>query len=214
MRATVMHAPGDVRIENIPDPTIEQPTDALIRVTSACICGSDLWPYKDLAPGEPPRVMGHEAVGVVEATGRDVRSVKPGDVVVMPFAFSDGTCDFCEHGLQTACIHGGFFGNPNVPGAQAEAIRVPLADGTLYRLPVGEDAAPPLGPGGQVTVGQGGRAAMGDVVDLVRSAGLLITEIVGGHADDHQSALAELGPQLLQAGILRGEAALRGGVDH
>jgi threonine dehydrogenase-like Zn-dependent dehydrogenase len=139
MRATVMHAAGDVRSEDVPDPRIEQPTDALVRVTRACICGSDLWPYKDLAPGEPPRVMGHEAVGVVDAVGADVRTVKAGDVVVMPFAFSDGTCDFCEHGLQTACVHGGFFGNPEVPGAQAEAVRVPLADGTLYVLPVGED---------------------------------------------------------------------------
>jgi len=83
--------------------------------------------------------MGHEAIGVVEAVGAEVRTVKTGDVVVMPFAFSDGTCEFCEHGLHTASIRGGFFGNPEVPGAQAEAIRVPLADGTLYPLPVGED---------------------------------------------------------------------------
>ena len=141
MRGAVMHAAGDVRIESIPDPEIQQPSDALVRVTRACICGSDLWPYKDLAPGEPPRVMGHEAIGVVEAVGADVRTVKTGDVVVMPFAFSDGTCEFCEHGLHTASIRGGFFGNPEVPGAQAEAIRVPLADGTLYPLPVGEDDA-------------------------------------------------------------------------
>jgi threonine dehydrogenase-like Zn-dependent dehydrogenase len=141
MRATVLYGAGDVRIENVPDPTIQQPTDALVRVTRACICGSDLWPYKDLEPGGPARVMGHEAIGIVEAVGGDVRAVKAGDLVVMPFAFSDGTCDYCAHGLQTACSHGGFFGNPEVPGAQAEAIRVPLADGTLYRLPAGEDDA-------------------------------------------------------------------------
>jgi len=139
MRATVMYGAGDVRIENVPDAIIEDTTDALVRVTQACICGSDLWPYKDLQPGEPARVMGHEAIGIVEAVGADVRTVKAGDLVVMPFAFSDGTCDYCQHGLQTACSHGGFFGNPEVPGAQAEAVRVPLADGTLYPLPVGVD---------------------------------------------------------------------------
>jgi hypothetical protein len=138
MRATVMYGAGDVRIENVSDPTIVEPTDALVRVTRACICGSDLWPYKTLEHNDTGRVMGHEAVGVVEAVGNDVRSVNVGDFVVMPFAFSDGTCEFCQDGLQTACVHGGFFGNA---GAQAEAVRVPLADGTLYALPVGEDSA-------------------------------------------------------------------------
>jgi len=134
-----MYAAGDVRIENVPDPTIQEPTDAVIRVTRACICGSDLWPYKTLQPGDGARVMGHEAIGVVEEIGRDVRTVEVGDVVVMPFAFSDGTCIFCEEGLQTECVHGGFFGNADVPGAQSEAVRIPQADGTLYALPVGED---------------------------------------------------------------------------
>ena len=141
MRGTVMYAAGDVRIEDVPDPKIETPTDAVIRVTRACICGSDLWPYKTLKPSDGARVMGHEAIGVVEEVGDDVRTVKAGDVVVMPFAFSDGTCLFCDEGLQTECIHGGFFGNPDVPGAQSEAVRVPQADGTLYVLPVGEDDA-------------------------------------------------------------------------
>jgi threonine dehydrogenase-like Zn-dependent dehydrogenase len=141
MRGTVMYAAGDVRIESIPDPTIEEPTDAVIRVTRACICGSDLWPYKMLQPSDGARVMGHEAIGVVEEIGSDVRTLKVGDVVVMPFAFSDGTCIFCDEGLQTECIHGGFFGNPEVPGAQSEAVRIPQADGTLYVLPVGEDDA-------------------------------------------------------------------------
>src|SRR4051812_2497586 len=85
--------------------------------------------------------MGHEAIGVVEEIGSEVRTVKVGDVVVMPFAFSDGTCMFCAEGLQTECVHGGFFGNAEVPGAQSEAVRIPLADGTLYALPVGEDDA-------------------------------------------------------------------------
>ena len=141
MRATVMYAAGDVRIENVADPAIQEPGDAVIRVTRACICGSDLWPYKSLQPSDGARVMGHEAIGVVEEIGAGVRTIKVGDVVVMPFAFSDGTCLFCDEGLQTECVHGGFFGNPEVPGAQSEAVRVPLADGTLYVLPVGEDDA-------------------------------------------------------------------------
>src|SRR5947199_885365 len=141
MRATVMYAAGDVRIENVPDPQIQEPTDAVIRVTRACICGSDLWPYQALAASDVARVMGHEAIGVVGEVGADVRTLKPGDVVVMPFAFSDGTCMFCEQGLHTACVHGGFFGNPDVAGAQSEAVRIPRADGTLYVLRVGEDDA-------------------------------------------------------------------------
>src|SRR4051794_18970912 len=141
MRGTVMYAAGDVRIESVPDPTIKEPTDAVIRVTRACICGSDLWPYQSLAPADGARVMGHEAIAVVEEVGADVRTLKAGDVVVMPFAFSDGTCMFCEQGLHTACVHGGFFGNPDVPGAQSEAVRIPRADGTLFVLPVGEDDA-------------------------------------------------------------------------
>ena len=135
MRATVMYGAGDVRIENVPDPKIIEPTDAIVRVTRACICGSDLWPYHDLAPSETGRVMGHEAIGVVEDVGREVRQVKRGDFVIMPFAFSDGTCEFCHEGLQTACVHGGFFGNGDVAGAQAEALRIPQADGTLFVLP-------------------------------------------------------------------------------
>jgi threonine dehydrogenase-like Zn-dependent dehydrogenase len=142
MRATVMHRAGDVRIENVPDATIVNPTDAVIRITRACICGSDLWPYNELEPTETGRRMGHEAIGVVEAVGADVRTVKRGDVVVMPFAYSDGTCMFCDQGLQTSCIHGGFFGTGGeAGGAQAEALRIPHADGTLFVLPVGADDA-------------------------------------------------------------------------
>jgi threonine dehydrogenase-like Zn-dependent dehydrogenase len=141
MRATVMYAAGDVRVENVPDAGLVEPTDALVRVTHACICGSDLWPYTLMEPSETGRVMGHEAVGIVEATGDDVRTLDAGDLVVMPFAFSDGTCAFCREGLHTSCEHGGFFGNEEVRGAQAEAVRVPQADGTLVRLPVGRDDA-------------------------------------------------------------------------
>src|SRR5438046_5138986 len=141
MRATVLYGAGDVRVENVPDARLIEPTDALVTVSRACICGSDLWPYQLMQPGEPPRRMGHEAIGVVEAVGSGVRTLKIGDVVVMPFAYSDGTCAFCHEGLHTSCVHGGFFGTVELPGAQAEALRIPLADGTLFVLPVGEDDA-------------------------------------------------------------------------
>ncbi|TNC52093.1 zinc-dependent alcohol dehydrogenase family protein [Rubellimicrobium rubrum] len=136
-----MHAARDVRIETVPDAGIKEATDALIRVTRACICGSDLWPYNGQDFRGYPLPMGHEAIGVVEAVGSEVRTLKKGDVVVMPFAFSDGTCAFCHEGLHTSCRQGGFFGSLDVGGAQAEALRVPQADGTLFALPVGEDDA-------------------------------------------------------------------------
>ena len=141
MRATLLYGAGDVRVETVPDAEIVEPTDAVITVTKACICGSDLWPYKSMEPSEVGRPIGHEAVGVVEAVGADVRTLKIGDLVVMPFAFSDGSCVFCHEGLHTSCLHGGFFGNADVGGAQAEAQRVPQADGTLFVLPVGKDDA-------------------------------------------------------------------------
>ncbi|HEX9967328.1 MAG TPA: zinc-dependent alcohol dehydrogenase family protein [Solirubrobacterales bacterium] len=141
MRATVMYSAGDVRVENVPDARLIEPTDALVAVRRACICGSDLWPYNLMEPVETGVRMGHEAIGVVEAVGADVRTLKAGDLVVMPFAFSDGTCAFCHEGLHTSCVHGGFFGSVDVPGAQAEAVRVPLADGTLFALPADADGA-------------------------------------------------------------------------
>src|SRR5438093_3840881 len=141
MRAAVLYGAGDVRVENVPDARLIEPTDALVTVSRACICGSDLWPYQLMQPGEPPRRMGHEAIGVVEAVGSGVHTLKVGDVVVMPFAYSDGTCAFCHEGLHTSCVHGGFFGTVELPGAQAEALRIPLADGTLFALPVGADDA-------------------------------------------------------------------------
>ncbi len=141
MRATVMFGAGDVRIENVPDAHLIEPTDAVITVTRACICGSDLWPYKTMEHTDSGRVMGHEAIGIVEAVGADVRTIKAGDLVVMPFAYSDGNCIFCHEGLQTSCIHGGFFGTSELAGAQAEAVRIPQADGTLFVLPVGKDDA-------------------------------------------------------------------------
>src|SRR5437764_10467463 len=139
MRATVMHSAGDVRIEDVPDPSVVEPSDGVLRVTRGCICGSDLWPYASMQPSETGQSMGHEALGVVEEVGSEVRAIKRGDVVIMPFAFSDGTCAFCHEGLHTACVHAGFFGNNGFNGAQAEALRVPYADGTLFPLDVAED---------------------------------------------------------------------------
>ena len=139
MRATVLYKAGDVRIESVPDARLVEPTDAVIRVSRACICGSDLWPYKSMEPTEGGRRMGHEFIGRVEAVGSEVRSVKPGDLVVAPFAWSDGTCVFCREGLQTSCLHGGWWGGTEQDGGQGEAVRVPQADGTLVVLPVEED---------------------------------------------------------------------------
>lgn len=143
MRATIMHGPGDVRVQNVPDAKIIKPTDALVRITYASICGSDLWPYRgyDEFP-ENGLPMGHEAIGIVEEIGSDVQTIKAGDVVAMPFAYSDGTCPHCQAGIHTSCVHGGFFhGNHDTGGAQAEAIRIPYADGTLYPLPASNDPA-------------------------------------------------------------------------
>src|SRR5438552_431572 len=141
MRATVMYGAGDVRVEDVPDARLIEPTDALVRVTRAAICGSDLWPYKSMEPTEEGRRMGHEFIGRVDAVGADVRTVKPGDLVVAPFAWSDGTCVFCREGLHTSCLHGGWWGGNEQDGGQGEAVRVPQADGTLVVLPVGEDDA-------------------------------------------------------------------------
>jgi threonine dehydrogenase-like Zn-dependent dehydrogenase len=135
MRATVMYGAGDVRVENMPDAQLTEPTDAVIRVTRACVCGTDLWPYKTMDQSDSGQPMGHEAIGIVEDLGSEVRNLNAGQLVVMPFAYSDGTCVFCHEGLQTACVHGGF-----IAGAQAEALRVPQADGTLVPLPVSGDA--------------------------------------------------------------------------
>ena len=135
-----MYGAGDVRVETVPDARIVEPTDALLTVTRACICGSDLWPYKSMAPSEKGRRMGHEFIGIIEAVGREVRTIMPGDLVVAPFAWSDGTCVFCHEGLQTSCLHGGWWGGA-LDGGQGEAVRVPQADGTLVRLPVGPDDA-------------------------------------------------------------------------
>ncbi|MFE3518276.1 zinc-binding dehydrogenase [Streptomyces sp. NPDC059166] len=141
MRATLMYAAHDVRVEDVADPKIQQPTDAVVRILLSCVCGSDLWPYKSLEHTDTPRHMGHEFLGVVEETGTDVRTLKAGDVVVAPFVWADNTCAYCREGLQTSCPHGGQWGVDGVDGGQGQAARVPFADGTLVRLPVAEDSA-------------------------------------------------------------------------
>jgi threonine dehydrogenase-like Zn-dependent dehydrogenase len=135
MRATVYHGTRDVRVEEVPDATLREPTDALVRVTHAGICGSDLWPYRGelLIYGENGR-MGHEFIGVVDAVGAEVQTLRPGDRVIAPFAFSDGVCGYCSAGLHTSCVRGGYWGARH-DGGQGEAVRAPLADGTLVRLP-------------------------------------------------------------------------------
>ncbi|TDQ02462.1 threonine dehydrogenase-like Zn-dependent dehydrogenase [Leifsonia sp. 115AMFTsu3.1] len=132
MRGVVMHAPRDVRVEDRDDPTIEQPTDAVIRISAACICGSDLWPYRGTDPLDGPTPMGHEYVGVVEEIGDAVTTVKVGDVVVGSFFASDGTCEICQAGYESHCVHRVPMGSL---GTQAERLRVPLADGTLVVVP-------------------------------------------------------------------------------
>lgn len=141
MRATLMYGAGDVRVENVPDPKIQNPTDAVVRVVRSCVCGSDLWPYGSMPVSEEGRRMGHEFLGVVEDVGSEVAGLKAGDLVVAPFVWSDNTCDFCSEGLHTSCRHGGQWGPNGVDGGQGEAVRVPQAQGTLVKLPVAEDSA-------------------------------------------------------------------------
>jgi threonine dehydrogenase-like Zn-dependent dehydrogenase len=135
-----MYGAGDVRVENVPDPKIQNPTDAIVRVVRSCICGSDLHPYHNLPASGEGAPMGHEFLGVVEELGSEVSGLNRGDLVVAPFAFADNTCVFCREGLHTSCLDGGFFGPASGCGGQAEAVRVPQAQGTLVRLPVGEDS--------------------------------------------------------------------------
>ncbi|MEU4562698.1 zinc-dependent alcohol dehydrogenase family protein [Actinoplanes sp. NPDC023936] len=132
MRGAVLHAPGDVRVENRDDPRIEAPTDAIIKLSATCVCGSDLWPYRGIQQVDGPSPMGHEYVGVVEEVGSAVTSVRAGQFVVGSFWASDNTCEICRAGYQSGCVH-------RVPmgalGSQAEYLRVPLADGTLVATP-------------------------------------------------------------------------------
>src|SRR5687768_2920147 len=132
LRGAVLHAPGDVRVEERPDPGIEQPTDAVIRLAATCVCGSDLWPYRGIEAVDGPAPMGHEYVGIVEEVGGEVNTVRPGQFVVGSFFASDNTCEICRAGYQSSCLHRELVG---ALGAQAQYLRVPLADGTLVATP-------------------------------------------------------------------------------
>ena len=132
MRGVVMYAPGDVRVVERQDPKIVEPTDAIIRITATCICGSDLWPYRGVEPVDHT-LMGHEYVGVVEDIGAAVQTVSVGDFVVGSFAVSDNTCEICRAGYQSRCVHGSFVAGDI--GTQAEKARIPYADGTLVATP-------------------------------------------------------------------------------
>jgi threonine dehydrogenase-like Zn-dependent dehydrogenase len=136
-----MFGAGDVRVETVPDPTIVNSTDAIVRIIRACVCGSDLHPYHSMKHSDGGVPMGHEFIGVVESIGADVATLTVGDFVIAPFAWSDGTCEFCRDGLQTSCIHGGFWARNGIGGGQAEAVTVPFADGTLVKVPGAIDPA-------------------------------------------------------------------------
>ena len=146
MKATVIHGARDVRLEEVPDPVLSTGGDAIVRVVAACVCGSDLWPYRGVTPTEEPSRIGHEFVGIVEATGPDVARVKVGDFVIAPFYDCDMTCANCLNGVSTSCLNGGWWGTPDrlggfADGAQGERVRVPHADGSLVSTPGEPDAA-------------------------------------------------------------------------
>jgi threonine dehydrogenase-like Zn-dependent dehydrogenase len=146
MRANVIHGKGDVRVEDRPDPGIRRPADAVVRVVAACVCGSDLWPYRGVGEVGSPRPIGHEFVGIVEEIGDEVRTVRPGDFVIAPFVASDGTCPHCRNGITTSCDNRADWGRDDrdglpVDGGQGQYVRVPWADGTLVATPSVPDAA-------------------------------------------------------------------------
>ncbi len=138
MRATTIHGPGDIRVEDVPDPTITLPTDAVVRVAAGCICGSDLWGYRGQSRTRPGQTIGHECIGEVVEVGPEVRDFRAGDFVVVPFDHCDGTCPHCLAGVQSACLNLGM-----TQSGQAEYARVTQADGTLVRTDVPEPAAYP-----------------------------------------------------------------------
>jgi len=179
MRAVVMYGPGDVRVEERPDPVLHKPTDAIIRLSATCVCGSDLWAYRGTDQVDGPAPMGHEYAGVVEEVGSEVSTVKPGDFVIGSFFASDNTCEICQAGYQSSCIHREPVG---AIGTQAELARIPLADGTLVATPGMPDAglvpsflaasdvlgtgwfaavAAAAGPGKTVAVGDGAVGLLG-----------------------------------------------------
>jgi threonine dehydrogenase-like Zn-dependent dehydrogenase len=146
LRATLIHAARDIRVEDVPEPAVQGPGDAVVRVVAACVCGSDLWPYRGITETSKPRRIGHEFVGVVEGIGADVSTLRTGDFVIAPFALSDNTCVHCRNGVHTSCQNGLWWGGRDSDDAQIDAgqgqrVRVPMADGTLVATPAAPDEA-------------------------------------------------------------------------
>ncbi|MCC2031959.1 zinc-dependent alcohol dehydrogenase family protein [Microbacterium allomyrinae] len=190
MLATVIHAARDIRVEEVPDPVLSTGADAIVRVVAACVCGSDLWPYRGVTPTDRPHRIGHEFVGVVEEAGPEVALVRPGDFVIAPFYVCDGTCANCRNGVSTSCLAGGWWGSDDRAGAfadggQGERVRVPLADGTLAVVPgpVSDDEIPGLltlsdvmGTGHHAAVSAG--VARGDTVAVVGDGAVGLCAII------------------------------------
>jgi threonine dehydrogenase-like Zn-dependent dehydrogenase len=138
MKAAIFKGKGKVELGERPDPKIKEPTDAIVRVVMSCVCGSDLWYYRGVVERKIGSPIGHEFIGVVVEVGSETRSINKGDFVIAPFLYSDGTCAHCKAGMTANCMHGGGWGSDSTDGGQGEAVRVPLADGTLVKVPEGD----------------------------------------------------------------------------
>jgi alcohol dehydrogenase len=213
MRAARFHGPGDIRVEEVPKPTVEEPTDAIVRVTHTAVCGSDLWFYRGDSDRDVPSRVGHEPMGIVEEVGEDVTRVRPGDRVLAPFLISCGECEFCRRGLHTSCVNGDSWGGDN-GGGQGEYVRARHADGTLARVPdryaddedtlrsllpltdvmgTGHHAAVSAGVGAGDTVVVVGDGAVG-LCGVLAARRLGASRIVAvGHHDDRLSMAADFG---------------------
>ena len=193
MHATLIHGPGDIRFEEVDDPAVRKPSDALVRVVASCVCGSDLWPYRGINPPDEASRIGHEFVGIVEAVGGAVETVRVGDFVIAPFALSDGTCVHCRNGITTSCDNGAWWGSEDedgilVDGGQGQLVRVALADGTLVATPgVPDDAMVPdlltlsdvMGTGHHAAVSAGVRA--GSTVAVVGDGAVGLCGVLAAH---------------------------------
>ncbi|WOQ15739.1 zinc-binding dehydrogenase [Raineyella sp. W15-4] len=229
MRAVVFNGPYDVSVETVPDPGIEEPSDAVVQVEAAAVCGSDLWTYRGQASVSPGARIGHEFLGRVVALGSSVTGLAVGDWVVAPFRYSDGCCEFCAEGLTSSCLHGGFWGREVLDAGQGEYVRVPQADGTLVRVGSGGAAPDPtmlpdlltladvmptglhavtsagVGPGDTVVVV--GDGAVGQcAVTAARLAGAERVIVLGGTHADRENLARSLGADDFLS--LRGEAAV------
>lgn len=235
MRAAIFEGPGNVRIEQVPDAEVELPTDALVRVTHAAICGADLWSYRGYGRHEPGSRVGQEFLGVVEAVGAEVRTLRVGDVVVAPHRFSDGTCEYCLARVQSSCVDGGAWGEPGNDGGLGEAVRVPTADGTLLVIPpalrsepervlplaavmaTGEHGVRAAGVGFGMTVAVIGDGAVGLCAVLAAGRAGAARVIAVGHHEDRLDLAKRFGATetVSAQGDLAVEAviSLTGGVD-